>query len=250
VGLRNEWNTSSVELNVEKTALLEKTAQPSSDRFSDPLVYSSATLPTDLREYDLTPQEAALETTEERTARFEREALQYIDLLYSAALRLTAGPADAEDLVQETYTKAYASFHQFKPGTNLKAWLYRIMTNAYINMYRKAQRSPRTSDDADVEDWQLAKAESHASSPTPSAEAAALATMPDGEILAAMQSLSPEFRYTVFLADIEGLSYKEIAEATVVPVGTVMSRLSRARSQLRQKLAGYASKSEGNRAHG
>jgi RNA polymerase sigma-70 factor (ECF subfamily) len=181
------------------------------------------------------------ETTQERSARFERDALQYLDLLYSAALRMAPTPADAEDLVQETYAKAYASFHQFKEGTNLKAWLYRILTNAYINTYRKAQRSPKLSDDPEVEDWQLAKAESHSGSPTLSAEAEALARIPDGDVLDAMRALKPEFRYAVYLADVEGLSYKEIAEATQVPVGTVMSRLSRARAQLRQSLAGYAS---------
>jgi RNA polymerase sigma-70 factor (ECF subfamily) len=187
-----------------------------------------------------------VETAEERSARFESEALQYLDLLYSAALRMAPTPADAEDLVQETYAKAYASFHQFKAGTNLKAWLYRIMTNTYINSYRKAQRQPKLSDDPEVEDWQLAKAESHASSPTLSAEAAALSHLPDGHVLEAMRALKPEFRYAVYLADIEGLSYKEIAEATQVPVGTVMSRLSRARAQLRRGLAEYAGRRDGN----
>ncbi|MDR1265231.1 MAG: sigma-70 family RNA polymerase sigma factor [Propionibacteriaceae bacterium] len=187
-----------------------------------------------------TAPDLSQETDQARAARFERDALQYLDLLYSAALRMTSTPADAEDLVQETYAKAFASFHQFKPGTNLKAWLYRIMTNSYINSYRKAQRSPKLSDGAEVEDWQLAKAESHSTTPTLSAEADALARIPDGDILEAMRSLRPEFRYAVYLADIEGLSYKEIAAATQVPVGTVMSRLSRARAQLRSKLAGYA----------
>ncbi|MDR0990058.1 MAG: sigma-70 family RNA polymerase sigma factor [Propionibacteriaceae bacterium] len=185
-----------------------------------------------------TTLDLSTETTEDRRARFEHDALQYLDLLYSAALRMTSTSADAEDLVQETYAKAYASFHQFRPGTNLKAWLYRIMTNAYINSYRKAQRSPKVSDDPEVEDWQLARAESHTSSPTLSAEAAALANIPDGDVLDALRSLRPEFRYAVYLADIEDLSYKEIAEAMNVPVGTVMSRLSRARAQLRAKLSG------------
>jgi len=243
----------NVHLDVEKPVLFEQTPQTSVERIPKALGFSTAKTPTDLRTHDVTPmthQEATMETTQERATRFEREALQYLDLLYSAALRLTSGPADAEDLVQETYTKAYAAFHQYTPGTNLKAWLYRILTNSYINMYRKAQRSPKTSDDAGVEDWQLAKAESHASSPTPSAEAAALANMPDGDVLEAMRSLKSEFRYAVYLADIEGLSYKEIAEATDVPIGTVMSRLSRARAQLRQKLASYASKDDGTKSHG
>ncbi|MDR1512361.1 MAG: sigma-70 family RNA polymerase sigma factor [Propionibacteriaceae bacterium] len=190
------------------------------------------------------------ETDQQRTARFESDALQYLDLLYSAALRMAPTRADAEDLVQETYAKAYASFHQFKVGTNLKAWLYRIMTNAYINTYRKAQRRPKFSDDAEVEDWQLAKAESHANSVSLSAEAAALANLPDSQVLDAMRALKPEFRYAVYLADIEGFSYKEIAEATQVPLGTVMSRLSRARSQLRDSLAEYASPRVAINKHG
>jgi RNA polymerase sigma-70 factor (ECF subfamily) len=190
---------------------------------------------------DLTRVDPKEETPEERAARFERDALPFLDLVHSAALRITGRSSDAEDLVQETYARAFAAFHQFTPGTNLKAWLYRIMTNAYINTYRKAQRSPKLSDDAEVEDWQLAQAESHASSPNPSAEAAALARIPDREVMDAMRSLKPEFRYVVYLADIEGLAYKEIAEVMDVPVGTVMSRLSRARAQLRKKLADYAS---------
>jgi RNA polymerase sigma-70 factor (ECF subfamily) len=104
------------------------------------------------------------ETADERHERFESDALQYLDQLYAAALRMTRNPADAEDVVQETYAKAYASFHQFTPGTNLKAWLYRILTNTYINSYRKRQREPQLSDGENVEDWQLARAESHTSS--------------------------------------------------------------------------------------
>ena len=117
------------------------------------------------------------ETSEERHARFESEALAYIDQLYAAALRMTRNPADAEDVVQETYAKAYASFHQFTPGTNLKAWLYRILTNTYINSYRKKQRQPQISDGENVEDWQLARAESHTSSGLRSAETEALAVL-------------------------------------------------------------------------
>ena len=108
--------------------------------------------------------EGPTETFEERSARFEADALQYLDQLYAAALRMTRNPADAEDVVQETYAKAFASFHQFTPGTNLKAWLYRILTNTYINSYRKKQREPQISDGENVEDWQLARAESHTSS--------------------------------------------------------------------------------------
>ena len=122
------------------------------------------------------------ETAEERNARFERDALQYLDQLYSAALRMTRNPADAEDLVQDTYAKAYASFHQFQQGTNLKAWLYRILTNTFINSYRKAQRQPKQAASETVEDWQLAQAESHTSSGLKSAEAEALEHLPDSDV--------------------------------------------------------------------
>ena len=119
-----------------------------------------------------------VETADERHARFERDAMQYLDQLYAGALRMTRNPADAEDIVQETYAKAYASFHQFTPGTNLKAWLYRILTNTYINSYRKKQREPQLSDGEKVEDWQLARAESHTSSGLKSAEMVALENLP------------------------------------------------------------------------
>ena len=128
------------------------------------------------------------ETAEERHARFEAEALAYIDQLYAAALRMTRNPADAEDVVQETYAKAYASFHQFTPGTNLKAWLYRILTNTYINSYRKKQREPQISDGENIEDWQLARAESHTSSGLKSAETVALENLPDSDVKEALQA--------------------------------------------------------------
>ena len=107
--------------------------------------------------------DVATESPEDRAARFERDALPFLDQLYGAAMRMTRNPADAEDLVQETFAKAYSSFHQFRPGTNLKAWLYRILTNTFINNYRKKQRQPQQSMSEDVEDWQLARAESHSS---------------------------------------------------------------------------------------
>ncbi len=153
---------------------------------------------------------------------------------------MTRNPADAEDVVQETYAKAYSSFHQFQPGTNLKAWLYRILTNTYINTYRKSQRQPQTSGGEDVEDWQLARAESHTSSGLRSAEMDALDSIPDSAVTEALDSLSPEFREAVVLADIEGFAYKEIAEIMGTPIGTVMSRLNRGRAQLRKKLADHA----------
>ena len=180
------------------------------------------------------------ETAEERHARFEAEALPYIDQLYAAALRMTRNPADAEDVVQETFAKAYASFHQFTPGTNLKAWLYRILTNTYINSYRKKQRQPQIADGENVDDWQLARAESHTSSGLKSAETVALEHLPDSDVKEALQQLAPDFRLAVFLADVEGFSYKEIAEIMGTPIGTVMSRLNRGRNQLRNLLAEYA----------
>ena len=182
----------------------------------------------------------AEETPDERDARFERDAMPLIDSLYGAALRMTRNPADAEDLVQDTFARAYSAFHQFTPGTNLKAWLYRILTNTYINSYRKAQRAPQISDGEQIEDWQLARAESHTSSGLRSAEVEALEAMPDSIVTDALSGLSDDFRMAVLLADVEGFSYKEIAEIMGTPIGTVMSRLNRGRGQLREKLRDYA----------
>ena len=188
------------------------------------------------------PDQAGLATAEtdaERASRFESEALVYLDQLYGAALRMTRNPTDAEDLVQETFSKAYASFHQFTPGTNLKAWLYRILTNTFINSYRKKQRQPQSSGQ-EVEDWQLARAESHTSTGLRSAETEALDRMPHSAVTDAMNALAPDFRLAVYLADVEGFSYKEIAEIMGSPIGTVMSRLNRGRNQLRVSLADFA----------
>jgi RNA polymerase sigma-70 factor (ECF subfamily) len=175
-------------------------------------------------------------------ALFEEQAMQYMDQLYAAAMRMTKNPADAADLVQETFVKAYTAFGQFQQGTNLKAWLYRIQTNTFINNYRKNQRNPYQGTIDDLEDWQLGGAESVTQhSTTRSAEAEAIDHLPDSAVKDALQSIPEDFRLAVYFADVEGFSYQEIADIMKTPVGTVMSRLHRGRRLLRGLLAEYAS---------
>lgn len=179
--------------------------------------------------------------TPDLRALFEEQAIPFMDQLYAAAMRMTRNSADAGDLVQETYAKAYAAFAQFEQGTNLKAWLYRILTNTFINNYRKNQRQPYQNAIDELEDWQLGSAESLTQGrSTRSAEAEAIDHLPDSDVKEALQSIPEDFRLAVYLADVEGFSYQEIADIMKTPVGTVMSRLHRGRRLLRERLADYA----------
>jgi RNA polymerase sigma-70 factor (ECF subfamily) len=168
--------------------------------------------------------------------RFERDVLPLLSSLYGAALRMTRNPADAEDLVQETYLRAFRGFATFQEGTNLKAWLYRILTNSFINTYRKKQREPQTVDGPDdIEDWYLYD-RLGGRNVEASAEQEVLDRLPDDDVKRALESLPENFRVPVLLADVEGFSYKEIAEIMDTPIGTVMSRLHRGRKALEKAL--------------
>jgi RNA polymerase sigma-70 factor, ECF subfamily len=180
------------------------------------------------------------ETAAAMSARFERDAIPLLDQLYGGAMRMTRNPADAEDLLQETIVKAYVGFRSFRNGTNLKAWMYRIMTNTFITGYRKKQRGPAEYATEEITDWQLAASAEHTSAGLRSAEIEALESLPDTEIKTALEALSEDFRMVVYYADVEGFPYKEIAHIMDTPVGTVMSRLHRGRQQLRALLAEVA----------
>src|SRR5579875_373886 len=171
-------------------------------------------------------------------ATFSEQALQYMGSLYTAALRMTRNPADAEDLVQETYLKAYRAFGGFKEGTNLKAWLYKILTNTFINSYRARQRRPEQTELDEVEDLYLFRRLGglEAVAAGRSAEEEVLDRFTDDDVKAALEALPEAFRMAVLLADVEGFSYKEIAEILDIPIGTVMSRLHRGRKALQKVL--------------
>jgi RNA polymerase sigma-70 factor (ECF subfamily) len=172
--------------------------------------------------------------------RFENEALPLLSTIYAGAYRLTQDPTSAEDLTQETFLKAYAAFHQFEPGTNIKAWLFRIMQNTFISQYRKDSKAPYQTSVDELEEWELSALEATSQTVLPSAEMQALRSMPDTVIVDALKQLPEEFRTPVYLADAEGFSYAEIAEILDIPMGTVMSRIHRARVRLRGLLTEYA----------
>jgi len=185
---------------------------------------------------------AGMDVAPEVREELENEALSYIDSLYRTALRMTRNPADAEDLVQEAYLRAFRSLHQFKPGTNLRAWIFRIMTNAYINEYRKRSRRPTNASLDDLEEFYLYDhlIDSGIQPTSERPEDVVLGQLTAQDVLDALDELSDDFREVIVLADIEGFAYREIAEIMDIPVGTVMSRLYRARRRLQRSLYDFA----------
>jgi RNA polymerase sigma-70 factor, ECF subfamily len=177
----------------------------------------------------------------EKLRSFEQQALPLMPQLYGAALRWTRNPSDAEDLVQETFAKAFVAWGKFEQGTNLKAWLFRIMTNTHINLYNKRNKDQAKTALDDLEDWQIGGGESITSISTRSAEAEALDNLPSGVIKEALDQIPDEFRMVVYYAVVEGLPYAEIADVMGTPVGTVMSRLHRGKKLLKTLLSDYAS---------
>ena len=192
----------------------------------------------------MTSKDLVLESAADRTSRFERDALVFTNQLYAAALRYTKNPEDARDLVQDTYLKAFSSFHQFEEGTNLRAWLMKILENTYINMYNKKLKERGSGSLDDLEEFQIGAAESLTARPQRSAEVEALNQMASKDVREALQNLSEEFRMVVYYAVVEGLSYAEIADVMDTPVGTVMSRLHRGKKALFDALKDFAA-SEG-----
>ena len=209
-------------------------------RSSVPVVRDRLELPVMTPDTTVGADEAASAARAQSRDLFEEQALPFIDQLYAAAMRMTRNPSDAQDLVQETFVKAFAAFKQYEQGTNLKAWLYRILTNTFINTYRKKQREPYQGTIDELEDWQLGGAESTTAMASRSAEAEAIDHLPDSAVKDALQSIPEDFRLAVYFADVEGFSYQEIAEIMKTPIGTVMSRLHRGRRLLRELLTGYA----------
>lgn len=229
------------------TLLLER--PPVND--PEPLSDSEVSLATMTTSNEKTPPSDA--AAPDPRALFEQQAIPFMDQLYAAAMRMTRNPSDASDLVQDTFVKAFAAFAQFQQGTNLKAWMYRILTNTFINNYRKNQRHPYQGTIDELEDWQLGGAESITQGrSTRSAEAEAIDHLPDSTVKDALQAIPEDFRMAVYFADVEGFSYQEIADIMKTPVGTVMSRLHRGRRMLRDLLSEYATdrgiKTTGTRA--